>query len=321
MAVLNETIVGVIGCGAALPANIQMYPDTSSDFVYIGLVGNRDMNYREMFELESYLTNIGLQNSLRVFADGHRWPPEETMNDAIEWVELESMKKGLQPTDTVFLNMLYKKRMQQALNIYNSGNTIESIHQYNSISRDFEGVLNADEIENTLISIEKSKSFKKELRDDERWKDREVDYRSKFVKAANQLAELDPVPDSLNQWWSVEAKRLLKIRDKEIPAQQLMAYRLINMLSAISIEWSQQKISEQKYYSARELIKLGVLLNPDSYYYYYKLAIIELLNENPDGAFLALDHAIKLGLDKNWLKSFDFNTIRDTDRFKKLITD
>ena len=133
-----------------------------------------------------------------------------------------------------------------------------------------------------------------------------------------QLLILNPVPDSLHHWWSLQFKKLRKMEEKESTSRQLMAARLINMISAMSIEWSQSQIEKEKYYSAREMVKLGVELNPGSYYYYFKLAIIEILNNNNGGAFEALEKAIENGLDKNWLKSTGLDDIRDTDRFAKL---
>ena len=48
------------------------------------------------------------------------------------------------------------------------------------------------------------------------------------------------------------------------------------------------------------------------------MAIIEILNNNQDEALKALEKAIENGLDLNWLRSSEFDQIRDTDQFKKL---
>ncbi|RLD21791.1 MAG: hypothetical protein DRI54_08885 [Bacteroidetes bacterium] len=318
VAVLNSSIAGVIGCGAALSSNPEFHPIKNHDFVYIGLVGNRDMNYLEMFDMEEYLTSIKLSNSLRVFEAGHRWPPSETMLDAIEWIEIEAMKKGLQPIDSGFVNMLFEKRKLQTAAQIDSGNLVEAMHQYKNRIRTFKGIAEITEIEQNMQLLEQDKSFKKERKSVEKSRALEIDYRSDFRLAAMQLQILNPVPDSLHHWWSFQLKRLRQMEENKSRSQQLMAARLINMISAMSIEWSQSLIEEKRYYNARELIKLGVELNPDSYYYYYKMAIIEILNNNNEGAFQALESAVENGLDLNWLRSSDFDEIRETDQFKKL---
>ena len=318
IAVLNNSIAGVIGCGAALSSNPEFHPNKSHDFVYIGLVGNKDMNYLEMFDMEEFMTSIGISNSLRIFEDGHRWPPSETMLDAIEYIEIEAMKKGLQPIDSGFINMLFEKTKLQTLAQIDSGNLVEAMHQYKNRIRTFKGIAEITEIEQNMQLLEQNKSFKKERKSVEKSRALEIDYRSSFRLAAMQLQILNPVPDSLHNWWSFQLKKLRRMEAKESISQQLMAARLINMISAMSIEWSQDLIEKKRYYNARELIKLGVELNPNSYYYYYKLAIIEILNNNNDGALKALEIAVENGLDKNWLRSSDLNKIRDTDQFKRL---
>lgn len=318
VAVLNNSVAGVIGCGAALSSNPVLHPNQSHDFVYMGMVGNKDMNYLEMLDMEEYLTSIDLPNSLLIFEDGHRWPPPETMLNALEWIEIEAMKKGLQPTESAFIKMLYDKQEKQTIALIDSGQLVNAMHSYKNRIRTFDGVLDIKEIEENIELLEYSKSYKKERKLTDKTIALENDYRSSYRMAAMQLLILNPVPDSLHQWWSLQFKKLRRIEVKGSKSQKLMAARLINMISAMSIEWGQNQIEEKKYYSALELIKLGVELNPDSYYYYYKMAIIEILNNNNDGALQALEKAVENGLDLYWLQSADFNKIRETDRFKKL---
>ena len=318
VAVLNSSIAGVIACGAALSSNRELHPDSSHDFVYIGLVGNRDMNYLEMFDMEEFMTSIGISNSLRIFDGGHRWPPSQTIIEAVEWFELEAMKNGLQPIDNDFIDMIYDKRKLQTIDLVANDELVEAMHQYKNRIRTFKGIIDITEIEQKMAVLEKDKSFRKEKKDSDRSRALENEYRSSFLYAANQLVIYNPVPDSLHNWWSSKIKRLKQMEANESISQQLMGARLINMVSAMSIEWSQEQIEKKRYYNALELIKLGVELNPNSFYYYFKMAIIEILNNNQDEALKALEKAIENGLDINWLRSSDFDEIRNTDQFKKL---
>jgi len=316
--VLNNSLAGVIGCGAALSSNPEFHPTNNHDFVYIGLVGNRDMNYLEMLDMEDFMTSLGLSNSLRIFEGGHRWPPSEKILDAVEWIELEAMKSELQPIDSGFIEMLFAKRKQQTNALIKNGDLVETMHQYKSIIRTFKGVYDIAETEQNIQLLAKNKTFKKEFRSVEKSRALEIEYRSEIRLAALQLQILNPVPDSLHQWWSLRIKRLRRMEAKESLSQQLMAARLINMISALSIEWSQREIEKMRFYNALELIKIGVELNPDSYYYYYKMAIIEILNNNNNAAIQSLQIAVENGLDLNWLRSPDFDQVRDSDQFKKL---
>jgi len=49
IAALTNSVQGVIGCGAGFMTNIQEIENRNS-FSYVGLVGDEDMNYQEMFK-------------------------------------------------------------------------------------------------------------------------------------------------------------------------------------------------------------------------------------------------------------------------------
>ena len=102
VALNNKFISGVIGCGAGLPnyAGLKNIPS----FDYFGLVGNRDMNYLEMCDLEKELDNLGMSVELRVFNGGHAWPSPDLLEEAIEWMELKAMYKGTRNKNPGFIN-------------------------------------------------------------------------------------------------------------------------------------------------------------------------------------------------------------------------
>jgi len=54
IAVSSESIQGVVGCGAGF-GGLPYVPTPQSKFSYVGLVGDRDMNYQEMIEIKTWL--------------------------------------------------------------------------------------------------------------------------------------------------------------------------------------------------------------------------------------------------------------------------
>ncbi len=88
IAVLTDgSIRGVIGCGAGKPPVINYQPDAQSDFYYLGLVGHHDMNFREHQLLADELSDMGLENSLYIFAGKHQWPTSDVIELAL--IELQ----------------------------------------------------------------------------------------------------------------------------------------------------------------------------------------------------------------------------------------
>ena len=78
VAVITKKVQGVIACGAGFPT-VPSYKPTSVDkFVYIGLVGNKDMNYSEHHDVQQTLNNLKSKTIYKV------WPYVETVVGSVE---------------------------------------------------------------------------------------------------------------------------------------------------------------------------------------------------------------------------------------------
>ena len=103
IAIKYQNITGIIGCGAALPSMYQGRPIQKDKLVFVGLVGDADMNYLEMHDLKQYLDKKEIENTLYVFDAGHQWPPPNVITAALEWLELNSMKSQIVPSSAPFI--------------------------------------------------------------------------------------------------------------------------------------------------------------------------------------------------------------------------
>lgn len=318
IAVLNKSVAGVIGCGAALPTNVELYPTAENRFSYLGLVGVRDMNYLEMIDLEMYLNKVGVSNNLRFFEEGHLWPPPEQMVGAIEYMQLQAMKQSRIPFDTLFIDKIYQKRMTQADRYVAESKWYDAAHWLENVMREFQGLHLLSKVKENYSEIIDAKGYKKEVKNRERWLGIEKDYQSQFIAAANQLVAEYPVDPNLKYWWNIELRKLNRKVLNDHNYEHVMALRLKNLLSAMSIEWSDSYIQRKNYNTAYELIQIGLQLNPQIPYYWFIDAKIETLRSNNDNAIEALQKALDRGLDPDWLKSNAFDTLRNTPQFINL---
>ncbi|MFQ5335297.1 MAG: hypothetical protein ACE5DN_04420, partial [Flavobacteriales bacterium] len=96
---LNFGIDAVVLCGAGMPAE-----DTEeiSRLHFIGLAGDADMNYPELYRLNKALNKQGGGNTLITFDGKHEWPPVEEMHSAFIWLQMDYYRRtGLNPPHTV----------------------------------------------------------------------------------------------------------------------------------------------------------------------------------------------------------------------------
>ena len=119
IALQNKIVSGVIACGAGFPGESD-FRNTLS-FSYIGLVGNRDMNYIEMCDLVKKMDNLGMNIEIRIFNGGHSWPSSDLLLEAVEWMELQAMNKGTKIKNPAFINAQFEKYNRKARLLLKNG--------------------------------------------------------------------------------------------------------------------------------------------------------------------------------------------------------
>jgi predicted esterase len=98
---LNGGLAGVVAVGGGFPPDRP--PMKGLPFAVFGIVGTRDFNYYEMRELDATLEKLGATHRLEVWEGEHDWPPPELAGEALEWMDLVAMKKGLLPRDEAMI--------------------------------------------------------------------------------------------------------------------------------------------------------------------------------------------------------------------------
>lgn len=86
-------IAGVIACSAGFPDG---HAHKSALFPIYATVGTEDFNYLEMRELDRTLTT---PHRLVIFEGTHDWLPASLGDDALAWLEFQTVNSGLRPRD------------------------------------------------------------------------------------------------------------------------------------------------------------------------------------------------------------------------------
>jgi len=86
-------IAGVIASSAGYP---DSQPRKSVPFALFATAGTEDFNHVEMRLLDRALTT---PHHLAIFTGGHTWLSSALALEAVQWMELQAMKSGLEPRD------------------------------------------------------------------------------------------------------------------------------------------------------------------------------------------------------------------------------
>jgi dienelactone hydrolase len=319
VALNNKFISGVIGCGAGLPnyAGLKNIPS----FNYYGIVGNRDMNYIEMCDLEKELDNLGMSVELRIFNGGHSWPSPDLLQEAIEWMELKAIYKGIRIKSPGFTDDLFRRYSKKAASLAEQGELIESVRYYRYITKDFPDHNAISKIKTRLDSLLLTKNYAKSLKTLNSNRSRELEIQSTLLEDFNVRVRSEELPDSVRSWWTGQIKMLRTMETSKDTNKQLIASRVLMLLNIMCYETGRNYSSLKRFSGALICYQLASIVQPDNKNYYFLLARTYSLNGEIYDALRSLEKAIKAGYDNRKTIELDsaFITLKNEKRFREMM--
>jgi len=232
VAVLSDQIQGVIACGAGISSN-QVLFHSGIKFSYAAIVGDQDMNLLEMYGIRDYITKFKVSNELFVYEMNHRWPSQEQILEAVDWLQLEALKKGLAKKDDEKIRDLYINSYTKARALESKMQLVSAQEEYQRIIKNFNLYFQLDSIKEKQNDLRKNKTLIKEKKELKAIFEREASLSQKyFDRFYLDLAKTDPKL----KWWASEIRKLQKEEKTAESNQKKMLYRLLYKIFAIAIE-------------------------------------------------------------------------------------
>ncbi|KAF2517614.1 hypothetical protein EYY60_00350 [Flavobacterium zhairuonense] len=248
---------GVIACGASFNAMDKFIPP-SNKFSYVGMVGDRDMNYHEMVENKEWLDKTKIVNTLFVTHAGHSWPKQSEMLRAFGWLEIQAYKKNIRPKNDTIIKRIYEINMQIGDSLKANNELVLSVNAYEKGITFFN--TNGDNaLRAKIVEIKKSEDYKDEIAKMEKIKIEENKILDKLsVRFQEELKTANSNTDF--KYWKSEIKELneMKLDNKNLLAQN-MAIRVLNWFQIMVYETGQEfKRNQQndKFAYCQELYKI-----------------------------------------------------------------
>jgi predicted esterase len=315
-------VAGVIGCGAGFAD--QSPPEKDLPFVFFGTVGNTDFNYREMRRLDVTLEKLSATHRLSVFDGPHRWPPEEVCGRAVEWMELQAMRRGTRPRDDRLLAEWLAAASADAAGRESAGKKGEALERYREIAVDFEGLSDLAAVRANVDRLEKDRDATRALERQatlEATEDRtESDL---FQKLLSALKSDDPVaPRRLVQDLRIPSLRTTA-ESGATEAERLSAKRIIAALFVqTSFYLPREYLGKHDMRRARLCNAVALEARPDrAGNVMYNFACMQAQNGDRPGALTSLESAVEKGFrDASLLETDpDLETLRADANFQKLL--
>ncbi len=320
----GNSCAGIIACGAGLSSLITDL-ERIKPAAWYGIVGLSDFNYIEMTDLDAGLDNAGVDHRVHVYKGEHLWPPQNICTDAIEWMELQAMKKGTREKDETFINAFYQENLSRAHNLEMAGRIYYAVDAYETAQLLFDGLLDTSHAKKKKTRLKETNAYKKFLEEEDRRRKRELEILKKYGEVLRFIENLqDPgKPVALQKIFrELEIDSLLKeAREKDDLYNSSAAYRLlVNFNTGTSRRGSENAIRKE-YKKAALFFEIAVKANRKNIFALYNLACVYSLEKQPEKALKNIELAIKYGYrDRAHMeKDTDLDNIRDLEAFKKLM--
>jgi hypothetical protein len=307
----NSSVLGVIACSAGFDQSVYQ-----SNFNFIGIAGDEDMNFLEMKQLEKSMTNWAGRHELIVFNGKHQWPPEQTLAQALKTFELFAIKDKITDTNRTLIND-YLSRDTIRVNQLEKSNSIDSIALAFQILNNAIYVLTG--LADTIIlaserdALLQNKDLTEYLKKEDEVESNEAQKQSEYSKAlsSNSIA-----------WWKKELNSLRKTEsNSKYNIERLSAKRLLAFISLMSYSYVNATISQENWKASIPFLQIYGTADPDNPDYYYFLSCYLANTGYTQQALVALKKSLSLGFNDKFKLVNDplLDKLRASPEFGELI--
>lgn len=222
IASLTNQFSGVVACGAGFPSSPELKPSIQK-YAYVGLVGDRDMNYREMLKNRSFLELLNFNSTLITYNGDHSWPDSEQILRAFDWLHLQKLK-NLGSNDLAEIMPLYQKAYSQIKKFKAEDELLRASEQYVRISKTFADFVSVDTLLQQHQKLLTSKAFKQQKASLSSLLKQEEKIANKFN--VRMVSDFEKPKKTNFSWWEKELAKLNTLEEKGDAETKKMVYRI-----------------------------------------------------------------------------------------------
>jgi dienelactone hydrolase len=323
LAQLCKCAAGVLLSGAGFSFAAQ--PSAEAKFAVFSTVGNADFNYSEIIPLQDKLEKAILPHWLRIFEGHHEWAPPATIDEALAWFRVQSMKAQREARDEAFLAVQFAAALERAVAVEQSGDLLGAWREYRQLAATFESLRNVSTIRAKAGGLEKRKDFHDAQK-------RESNDFAEQARLSDEILAAASAQKSDNPSLSGSAARAVvltkdlrdRVEHEKKPDRAAIFKRSLAGIFIGSIESGGDALDKKDYPLAAHLLACAAEANPESEWAFRNLAVARALSSDRKGAIEALRSARKLTKDlpgfSDWLKQeHAFVPLEPSAEFKRLV--
>jgi tetratricopeptide (TPR) repeat protein len=247
--------------------------------------------------------------------------PPEIARHALEWMELQAMRRGLRARDDGFVDRLLAAELTAAAALASVGRGLEAMRHYEAAVADFEGLRDVSSARARLAALEADPAVARAAALEARWSEREQRDRELINATLQRFLSTEPAPPPEVLAAELEVARLERQAEGD-PIEAATARRVLaHLLSNLSFYLPQGLLADNRPGHAASALGVACRIEPDNPALWYNRACALSLSGRQSPALDALERAVEAGFaDADLMRSdLDLAGVRDTDRFRALL--
>ena len=304
-------VAGVIGSGAGFPPQIK--PAATMPFVYFGVAGIQDFNFVEMRQLNRTLDELGVAHRFAVFPGGHEWPPQEVCLNAIEWIELQAMRSGIQARREPFIDALLQKAMQTVAADESGGRIYDAYLGSAALASDFKGLRDVSAYQRKADQLKDTKHVQQSIRRERNEEESQYRWMARLMRLKENYRTADEREQVLLELTYAISDLRKKAERKEDSEDRLIARRVRDQFFVELRQEAANYVESGDYERAAHSLSVATQVAPDNPRIFYNLACALSRGGRRSEAIAAL----KTAADKGFTDLTALETDSDLDPIRK----
>ncbi|MFQ5350786.1 MAG: hypothetical protein ACE5EG_10125 [Thermoanaerobaculia bacterium] len=292
---LGEHVAGVIAAGGGVQTRTQG-PPGGARFAWYGIAGTADFNYQEVKELEEHLLAEGIDHRIAIFEGRHGWPPYEYTNRALDWMELQAIKRGLAPPNPALVDAELASARQAA---ESADDPLVRLRRHRDLVRDFEGLSEMTADLAAVRELEADPRTNQRCSQERKLANAERAYLStRYGRWVPEMRNTERRPPTVKE--ALVALRIESLRkraaDRDDPSQAHSAQRTLeNVYVGVGFYFPQEFEKARDHERMVRSLQIAVAIFPDRVGGHWRLAQACVLARRHDLALEALRSATAFG--------------------------
>jgi predicted esterase len=310
-------IAGIIGAGGRF---IEEALAGNRAAVFL-TAGDRDFNYQGTRAVHARMRETGAPSRLETFAGGHGWMPPALARQALEWLELQAMRRGLRQPDDGLVDRLLAADLASAAALEAEGRKLEAMRRYQAVALDFDGLRDVAAARARWESLEADPEVERAASLEARWTEREQQERERINQVFARFLATEPAPPPETLANDLELARLEHQAEGEGIEAATARRVLAHLFSNVAVYMPQGLLADHRPSHAASALGVACRIQPDNPVVWYNRACALSLSGRRSPALDALERAVQAGfVDAALMRTDpDLEAVRDSDRFRALL--